>query len=1239
MDESGKGMNPPEDPEETMNHPSDPAAALAADSEVTKAIAPGTGVPGDSTIDPFPEPLLGDSSAYALRRKVASGGCGEVWEANQLALDRIVAVKVLRASVRGDSAMETAARAHMQHQFRIEATTTARLEHPNIVPVYDLGNDARGWPLMAMKLVKGESWTSILDRDFKTMEVDEYLAKHLDILISVMQAVAFAHARCIIHRDIKPSQVMLGEFGEVHLMDWGLAMSAIGPESDDAQCVRISGLPFGATAISPAGTPAYMAPEQVAETAERVTYATDVYLLGGTLYKILTGQSPRGEADSTLCMVRALEGVVTPIEEAAGDRPIPAELVALANRALEPEPDDRIPSVPQFIADIRSYLSGATDRSEAEKMIASVKQRMERLQDEQKDSPDHEAGALYAVCSDCLADLERARALSPRNPSIGTLRAAVLEIYSGVALRGGDLMLARGLAGLTDNPERKRVILGEIERQEAALERHRRQRTMLTGLLALLAAIIVGGAFLFIRNEREAAARIAVERDIAQEATATAVELRERAEIEQYFANIETAQVSLERSLVEKASGHLFDRTPPNLRRWEWGHLAYNANRHLFRLSGYDQLNRAIFTFDGERILSMSREGRLTEWDATTGRRLGERRYFDGRLSSITPSPDGSMLLLTSFDRVASIVDAASGEVLHRLEGHTGALQNGAWSPDGRTVATTSTDSTVRLWDVQRGATIRVMRGFESGSNAALFLAEGRSIAIVGGDAIAGVWSVRSGELQFPLRGHSGNVPDIRLSPDGSMLATAGSDGFVRFFDAQTGVLFHSFLNSQAPPSSVAFVRDGEVIATTTDEGLVQLYDRESGRLLARALVAGPSYLVTTSPDGEKLLVSSRSEARVFSLAELLDRPVALEETPGGDRFARPDDLIPVFGLPSGRDPSWRQRERIWNTEEGRTFFEINGRLVAVESRYSTFSPDGAYRFDIDPETLFGAVRDVESGRTVYTHPRVRLLKGFFSPNGRTLAILDPLDRVHLIDTETWQERHVLRRDPQSRITVALDLYIASTGAFSPDSRRLVIPYLNGRITAWNVETGELDFETEPLHGAGIGVAFDRRGERFVLAGLDHTLTMWDARSGEQLARFVGHTAHVFGAAFDPSGDRVVSFARDRTVRLWEAASGREIVKLYAPQGSETVVGARFTGDGRSVLIVLDDGNVEHLRAVPWDPGEYAEPSADVPFAHRFELRNRRNRIDNSITLRDVMGDEAEGAALAVSQADDRSTR
>jgi serine/threonine protein kinase len=160
-----------------------------------------------------------NAAAFRLIRRIGRGGMGEVWEAVQVSLNRAVAVK--RVVTHGKASDSTAARTR---DFMMEALVSARLEHPNIVPVHDLGRDEAGAPLLAMKLVKGASWETRIREEFETLPPEQFLSRHIPTLIAVAQAVAFAHTRGVVHRDIKPSQVMLGDYGEVLLMDWGLAV-------------------------------------------------------------------------------------------------------------------------------------------------------------------------------------------------------------------------------------------------------------------------------------------------------------------------------------------------------------------------------------------------------------------------------------------------------------------------------------------------------------------------------------------------------------------------------------------------------------------------------------------------------------------------------------------------------------------------------------------------------------------------------------------------------------------------------------------------------------------------------------------------------------------------------------------------------------------------------------------------------------------------------------------------------
>ena len=234
-----------------------------------------------------------DTPRYHFKAFLARGGMAEVWRGFDTLLAREVALKVLRGQMFKD--------AGARERFREEARHVSRLEHPSIVPVYDLGELPGGRPFFVMKLIHGQTLAELLAA---RVTPAEDLPGWVGVFEQVCAAVAFAHACDLIHRDLKPSNVMLGEFGEVLVMDWGIAkvlaarpQLALAPPPPALLSTSVGGSATGpegpATLPGQAlGTPAFMAPEQARGEASRVGKATDVFGLGGILCVILTGRPP-----------------------------------------------------------------------------------------------------------------------------------------------------------------------------------------------------------------------------------------------------------------------------------------------------------------------------------------------------------------------------------------------------------------------------------------------------------------------------------------------------------------------------------------------------------------------------------------------------------------------------------------------------------------------------------------------------------------------------------------------------------------------------------------------------------------------------------------------------------------------------------------------------------------------------------------------------------------------------------
>ncbi|MBI2571803.1 MAG: serine/threonine protein kinase [Candidatus Schekmanbacteria bacterium] len=271
------------------------------------------------------------AAEFCLSARLGAGGMGVVYAARQRTLDRDVAIKRPRGSTGADRDVFALLR---------EAVMTGHLEHPNIVPVHALGRDEEDRPLLVMKKVDGVAWRELLHNPhhpaWPKFEGNR-LRWQLGVLVQVCNAVHYAHSRGIVHRDIKPMNVMIGAFGEVYLLDWG-----VGLRLDDlaAQTEKL------------VGTPAYMAPEMLDSSFGPISPRTDVYLLGATLHEILTGEPRHRSADLFAAMDDALASL--PYDYG---QDVPGELAAICNRCCHRDPELRYESAQELRLAIQAYLS------------------------------------------------------------------------------------------------------------------------------------------------------------------------------------------------------------------------------------------------------------------------------------------------------------------------------------------------------------------------------------------------------------------------------------------------------------------------------------------------------------------------------------------------------------------------------------------------------------------------------------------------------------------------------------------------------------------------------------------------------------------------------------------------------------------------------------------------------------------------------------------------------------------
>ncbi|MHC4599972.1 MAG: protein kinase domain-containing protein, partial [Planctomycetota bacterium] len=345
------------------------ASASASDENATVEMRP----PGPGGTLGAITPCETASERFTMLDELGRGGIGAVYNAFDHNLQRHVAIKVMLGGRKGLSRPE---------RFIREAKLSGQLQHPNIVPVYDLGEFGDATPFFSMRLVRGRSLAEVLEaiRRGETGGFSPW--RLLFIFQSICMGIAYAHDKGIVHRDLKPENVMIGDFGEVLVMDWGLAKFRDQDEIDDD---------VETTAMDPAitsegtilGTPIYMSPEQAAGTVDRIDERSDIYSLGAILYEILTLFAPfqGGKVDELLDRIIA-EEPVPPSTRAGKDRRVHPELDRICLKALMKDKADRYASARAMHDDVQRYVDGAKERirrrEEAREAIEEGKKLAER---------------------------------------------------------------------------------------------------------------------------------------------------------------------------------------------------------------------------------------------------------------------------------------------------------------------------------------------------------------------------------------------------------------------------------------------------------------------------------------------------------------------------------------------------------------------------------------------------------------------------------------------------------------------------------------------------------------------------------------------------------------------------------------------------------------------------------------------------------------------------------------------
>jgi WD40 repeat protein len=1063
------------------------AAFFADQNELTRlargmaepaAEAATLGYVGDAA--PTPGTRIGYFGDYELLEEVGRGGMGVVYKARQVSLNRQVALKMVLAG-------EFASPEDVQ-RFRREAEAAANLDHPNIVPVYEVG-EHRGQHYFSMKLIEGGS----LAAGKLPLPARQAAA----LVATLARAVHHAHQRGVLHRDLKPANVLLDEHGQPHVTDFGLARRVDG----DSRHTRTGGI---------VGTPGYMPPEQA--RAEKVlTTAVDVYSLGAILYELLTGRPPfRAETPlDTLLQVLEKEPSAPRSLNPAVDR----DLETVALKCLAKEPGRRYGSAEELADDLERWQRGEPIRA---RRVGAVRRAL-----------------LWARRRPAVAGLLGALAVVAAGAFVGMLllflqaRAGREQAEAGQkALRQNLYVTRTNLAQTAWNEARVGRVLELLESQ-----RPQPGEEDLRGFEWNYLWRLCHPARLHLHRgdpKNSPVDDVAYSPDgrllaVAFADPQGAVTLFDADSGKSVWTHATDSFCGPQRLGFSKDGRQLFCFTVPTPGRagqagFTWRLAARDAStgeevRSLSRPAQSVGFLDARLCPDGRSFVVANADGQgslqLFDSSGAESHRLLQGNNRGGMVSALGFSRDGRRLAARSF--AATINDpgtlavwtVADGKRLCSLQ-VPAACSDVALAPDGLSV--TATDGVLlKQWDTATGQLQRTYQG-ETAAAGVAYREDGEQLATLERTGTVRLWDVKAGRPVGQLRGYQGDVR-LRTYFAGEPVFRPGRAELVIF------------------GAGGAMVRDTE---RRTDEAIVPL----PGGALARD--------AAFTPDGRLFVVGSesripdRGERRSLVACRVDLRP-PFAASVLGKPFPWPEDLWEVYASPDGRHAALlcfppaipRVRIPIWDVQEGRQVAELalpGGHFGPTTRLALAFSPDGKYLATGGRERL--RVWEVASGETRFETPAragALIIGVAYSPDGRRLAFAEMAEQgsqdvqLRVVSATGGEEEIVFRLPSEGGPVLGL--------AFSPDGRRLAAGrYPSNRVNVVDTATGAELFTLEGSSSPATKPGFSPDGRRLV-AGTK----VWDAINGLELLTFTGATA----VGFSPDGG-VIAAASGLEVRVWD---------------------------------------------------------------------------------------------------------